>query len=87
MAENQLSEDIEYYDDHQNNHVLFDPINENMENFCTLVFHFHLHYEDHIHYKLICSSHYHGYFEFECNQEIQVSDQINDWLHWKFHVP
>ena len=33
-----------------------------MAKFFTSVFHFHLHYEDHIHYKLIWSSHYHVIF-------------------------
>ena len=73
MTEDQLSKEIECYDDYQNKHVLFDPINEYMEKFCTLVFHFHLHYEDHIHYKLILSSHYHGYFVVECSQEPPIS--------------
>ena len=87
VAENQMSKDIECDDDHQNNHVLFDPITEYMAKLCTLVFHFHLHYENQIHHNLIWSSHYHGYFEVECSQEIQVSDHIDDWLHWKFRVP
>ena len=87
VVENQLSEDLECYDDHQNNHVFFDPISEYMENLCTPVFHFHLHYEDQVHYKLIWSSHYHGYFEVECSQEPPISERTIDWLHWKFHVP
>ena len=53
VAKNQLSEDIECYDDHQTNHVFFDPIVEYMAKLCTPLFHFHLHYEDQIHYKLL----------------------------------
>jgi len=86
VVEDQLFEDIECYDDHQNNHVFFDPISEYMAKLCTPVFHFHLHYEDQVHYKLIWSSHYHGYFEVECSQEPPISERTIDWLYWKYHV-
>ena len=86
VVENQLSEEVECYDDHQNNHVFFDPISEYMAKLCTPVFHFHLHYEDQVHYKLIWSSHYHGYFEVECSQEPPISERTIDWLYWKYHV-
>jgi len=86
VVENQLSKDIECYDDHQHNHVFFDPISEYMDKLCTPVFHFHLHYEDQVYYQLIWSSHYHGYFEVECSQEPPISEKTIDWLYWKYHV-
>ena len=87
MAEDQLSEEIECYDDYQNNHVFFDPISEYMAKLCTPVFHFHLHDEDQIHYKMFWSSHYHGYFEVKCSSEPQISEKTIDWFQWMFHVP
>ena len=82
----ELSKAVECHEKHQTNHVFFDPIAEYMEELYTLVFQFHFHYEDQIHSKFPWSSQYHGYFGFECSQELQILDKTNDWLHWKFHV-
>ena len=32
------------------------------------------------------SSHYHIGSELRDNQRNQISDETNDWLHWKFHI-
>ena len=82
----ELSKAVECHEKHQKYHVFFDPIAEYMEDFFNPVLQFHFHYEDQIHSKLPWSSQYHVYFGFKCNQEVQMSDKINDWLHWKFHV-
>ena len=86
VVANQLCKDVEYYDDHQHNHVFSDPVSEYMDKLCTPVFHFHLHYEDQVYYELSWSSHYHGYVEVACSQEPPISEKTIDWLYWKYHV-
>ena len=78
MDENQFSEDIECYDDHQSNHVFFNPIADYMEKIYCSDFQLYFHLEDQLHLMLPRLFQYNVYFFFKHSQEIQVSDQIND---------
>ena len=82
----EFSKGIECYEDHQTDHVFFDPIAEYMEDFHSPYFQLYLYYKDQIHFMLPWSFQYHAYFWFKCSQEVQMLDKINDWLHWNFHV-
>ena len=46
VAENQLSKDIECYDDHQTNHVFFNPIVDYMEKIYYSGFQLYFHIEE-----------------------------------------
>ena len=83
----ELSKAAKCHEKHQTDHVFFDPIVEYMEEFYSPDFQFYFHFEDQLHLMLPWSFQYHVYFWFKHSQEIQVLDHINDWLHWKFHVP
>ena len=83
----ELSKAAEYHKKHQTDHVFFDPIAGYMERFYSLDFQLYFHYEDQIYLMLPRLFQYHVCFCFKHSQEIQMSDQINDWLHWKFYVP
>ena len=87
MAEDQLFEDIECYENHQTNHLFFDPIADYMEKIYCSGFQLYVHLEEQLHLILPWLLQYLVNFCFKHNQRIQVLDQIDDWLHWKFHVP
>ena len=87
VVENQLSKEIECYDDYQTNHVFFDPIADYMEKIYCSGFQLYVHLEEQLHLMLPWLFQYLVYLCFKHSKEIQVSDQIDDWLHWKFHVP
>ena len=87
VAENKFSEDIECYENHQTNHVFFDPIADYMEKIYCSGFQLYVHLEEQLHLMLPWLFQYLVYLCFKHSKEIQVSDQIDDWLHWKFHVP
>ena len=82
----ELSKTAECLDDYQTNYVFYDPIANYMEEFYSPDFQLYFHFEDQLH-LMFWSFQYHVYFWFKHSQEIQVSDQINEWLHWNFHVP
>jgi len=86
VAKDKLFEDIECYENHHTNHVFFDPIVDYMEKIYCLDFPLYFHLEDQLHLMLTQLFQYHVYFFFKNVQGIEASDQINDWLHWKFHV-
>ena len=77
----------EFHEKLQTYYVLYDSIADYMEKIYNSDFQLYFHFEDQLHLMLPWSSQYHVYFWFKHSQEIQVSYQINDWLHWKFHVP
>jgi len=74
VAENQWSEDIECYDDHQNNHVFFERIAGYLEKIYCSDFHLYFHLEDQLRLMLPLLFQYHVYFYFKHSQEIQVLD-------------
>ena len=52
VAEDQLFEDIECYENHQTNHVFFDPIADYMEKIYCLGFQLYVHLEEQLHLML-----------------------------------
>jgi len=72
------------YEDHQADHVFWDPIARYMEEFYSPVFQFF--YEDQRQFQWQWSSQYHNCAELRCSKKTQMSDKTNDWLHWKFHI-
>ena len=76
----------ESFENHQTNHVFFDPIAEYMEKIHCSGFQLYVHLEEQLHLMLPWLFQYLVYLCFKHSKEIQVSDQIDDWLHWKFHV-
>ena len=87
VIEDQLVEVTGCYENHQTNHVFFDPIANYMEKIYCSGSQLYVHLEEQLHLMLPCLLQYLVYFCFKHSQEIQVSNQIYDWLHWKFHVP
>ena len=65
----------------------FDPIADYMEKIYCSGFQLYFHLEEQLHLMLPWLFQYLVYFCFKNSQEIQVSYQIDDWIHWKFHVP
>ena len=52
VAEDQLFEDIECYENHQTNHVFFDPIADYMEKIYCSGFQLYVHLEEQLHLML-----------------------------------
>ena len=65
MAKNQLLEVTGCYEDHQADHVFWDPIAKNMEEFYSPVFQFYFYYEDQLQFQWQWSSQYHIFFELQ----------------------
>ena len=72
------------YERNQADHVFWDPVADYMEEFYSPVFQFFK--EDQRQFQWQRSSHYHIGSELRDSQRNQISDKINDWLHWKYHV-
>ena len=78
---------LECHEKFQTHYVFYGSITDYMEKIYGSDLQLYFHHEDQIYLMLPRLFQYHVYFFFKHSQEIQVSDQINDWLHWNFHVP
>ena len=87
VAKDKLFEDIECYENQQTNHMFFDPIAEYMEKIYCSGFQLYFHLEEQLHLILHWLLQHLVYFCFKHSQRIQVLDQIDGWIYWKFHVP
>ena len=74
----------ESYKKNQADHVFWDPIADYMEEFYSPVLQFT--YKDQRQFQWQRSSYHHISSEFRCSQRNKISDKIEDWLHWKFHI-
>lgn len=68
------------------NYVFYDPIFDYIEELYSPNFQLFFHYEKHTHFLLPLSFQNIVCFWFNHNQGVQVSDQLIDWLYWRFHV-
>ena len=83
ITKDQFLEVTECYEDHQDDNVFQDPIALYMEEFYSPVSQFFFYDEDQRQFQWQWSSQLYSYFEVQYSQ---ISDKVDDWLYWKFHI-